>query len=307
MHLDPHDLRRGYLNALGVVCIWTSFVIFSRMSGKSDLTPYDVIALRYLVAAIAIFPLWLRYGCPTLLDWRKLGLTSVGALGFTLFAFNGFARAPANHAAILLQGFLPFSVAIMAFFLTHERPNRQRLVGLACIALGVGSMAHDTIHVNGASASGDLLLVAASLCWALYTVLLRRWKFPPMEATISVTLLAALLYLPVYGVFLPKNILHVPWHISLGYGLFQGILVAIIQMIFYTQAVHYLGASRLSMLAGCVPILASLGAVVVLDEPLSMAICLGLGFCCLGAWLGNRTSAEFRFFKGKPMPCTDHS
>jgi drug/metabolite transporter (DMT)-like permease len=287
-HPSPDDLRRGYVSALGVVTIWTSFVIFSRMSGKSDLTPYDVIALRYAVAGIAILPLWWRYRHAKLFEWRKLALTGVGALGFTLLAFHGFKLAPANHAAILLQGFLPFSVAVMAYFLAHEHPTRQRLMGLVLIALGVGSMAFDTLQLSAETMLGDSFLVGASLCWALYTALLRRWKFPPLEATIAVTLLAAILYLPVYAVALPKHIMQVPWQTSLAFGLFQGILVAIVQMIFYTRAVHYLGASRVAMLASCVPVLASLGAVPILGEPLTLAICLGLFFCCAGAWVGNR-------------------
>ena len=80
----------------------------------------------------------------------------------------------------------------------------------------------------------------------MYTVLLRRWSYKPMDATIAVTLLAAIIYMPVYAAFLPKNIMETSWQECVGYGLFQGVLVAIIQMIFYTNAVHYLGASRLA-------------------------------------------------------------
>ena len=113
---SPEDLRRGYISALIVIIIWTSFVVFSRMSGTSSLTAYDVTALRYGVAGIAILPLWWHHRTP-IFEWRKLVLALIGALGFMMFAMNGFRHAPANHAAILLQGFLPFSVAVMAYFL----------------------------------------------------------------------------------------------------------------------------------------------------------------------------------------------
>ena len=285
--LNPENLRRGYLNALGVVVIWTCFVIFSRMSGISALTAYDVIALRYGVAGIAILPLWWHYRS-RIFEWRKIILTLVGALGFTLFAMNGFRQAPANHAAILLQGFLPFSVAIMAYFLAGETPTRQRMAGLVLIAIGVSSLAVESFGTNGITLLGDGLLVGASLCWAMYTVLLRRWRYKPMDVTIAVTLLAAIIYLPVYAAFLTKNIAQVPWQECLAYGLFQGVLVAIIQMIFYTNAVHHLGASRLAMFASVVPVMASLLAVPILGEPLTAAIAAGLLFACLGAWVGNR-------------------
>jgi drug/metabolite transporter (DMT)-like permease len=190
----------------------------------------------------------------------------------------------------LLQGFLPFSVAVMAYFLAGEKPTRQRIAGLILIAIGVSSLAIESFSANGVTLLGDGLLICASLCWAMYTVLLRRWRYNPMDATIAVTLLATVIYLPVYAAFLPKNLAETPWQECLAYGLFQGSLVAIVQMIFYTRAVHYLGASRLAMLASIVPVMASLLAVPILGEPLTMAITAGLLFACLGAWVGNRSA-----------------
>lgn len=283
------NLRRGYAYAALVMIIWTGFVLVSRMGGKSSLTAYDVIALRYAIAALVVFPLWLHHR-PRLLEWRKLVLMLVGALAFTLLAFNGFRHAPANHAAILLQGFLPFSVALMAYILTGERPTRQRLWGLSLIALGVGSMAVESFRGTGLTPLGDGLLLAASFCWALYTVLLRRWQFPPIDTTIAITLLAAAIYLPIYTALLPKNLAATPWQECLAYGLYQGVVVAVVQMIFYTRAVALLGATRLAMLTSAVPVLAALSAVPVLGEPLTDPIILGLIFVVFGAFLGNRNA-----------------
>lgn len=291
-HTSALDLRSGYLNALGVIVIWSSFIIFSRMSGTSSLTAYDMIGLRYMAALTVIIPLWLHYRT-ALFEWRKLVLALIGAIGFTLFAFNGFRHAPANHAAMLLQGALPFSVAIIAYILSGEKPSRQRLWGLALIAVGIGAMAVGSFHASTSTLLGDGLLAGAGLCWATYTVLLRRWHYKPMDATIAVTLLAAIMYLPFYIAFLPKNLAASPWQELVAYGAFQGILVAIIQMIFYTRAVYYLGPTRFSMLASIVPVLASLGAVPILGEPLTIYIIIGLLFACAGAWVGNRRTLSY--------------
>ncbi|MES2984013.1 MAG: DMT family transporter [Pseudomonadota bacterium] len=292
---SPEDLRRGYLCAAVVVTIWTGFILVSRMGGKSSLTPYDLIALRYGVAAIAILPFWWHHRT-NLLEWRKLALALVGALGFTLFAFNGFRHAPANHAAILLQGFLPFTVSVMAYFILDERPTRRRLAGLGLVALGVSSIALESFGSSGLTVLGDGMLVGASLCWALYTVLLRRWNMPPMDATIAVTLISTVLYLPIYLLLLPKNIAATPLMDCVGFALYQGVIVAVVQMIFYTKSVALLGASRLAMVASIVPVLASLGAVPLLGEPLTLPIAVGLVFTVLGAWVGNSRGAT------RPIP-----
>ena len=296
MTAHSENLRRGYVSALFVVCIWSGFILVSRMAGKSLLTAYDVIALRYAVAAVAIAPFWYRHRT-NLLDWRKLVLTLFGALGFTLFAFNGFRHAPANHAAILLQGALPFTVPVMSYFILGELPTRQRIIGLLFVTVGIGSIAIESFGTGGFTVLGDGLLICASLCWAMYTVLLRRWNMPPMDSTIAVTLIASVLYLPVYLAFLPKNVAETPWQECLFYAIYQGVIVAVIQMIFYTRAVALLGASRLAMLASVVPVVASLGAVPLLGEPLTAAICVGLVFAVIGAWIGNRRA------KGPQPPC----
>ncbi len=287
MSPSPSPCRTGYFYALGVVLVWSGFVLVSRLSGKSTLTPYDVIALRYAVAGIAILPLWRKHRTK-LFEWRKIVLTLFGALGFTLLAFNGFRNAPANHAAILMQGFLPFSVALIAYFIAGEKPTRQRLAGLALIALGVISMAIESFGTSGLTLLGDSLMLGASFCWAIYTVLLRRWNLPPMDATIAVTLLAAILYLPIYAVALPQNFHDTSIEKLIFYAVYQGIIVAVIQMICYTRAVALLGATRLAMITSCVPVLASLLAVPVLGEPLTMPIVIGLVFVVLGAYVGNR-------------------
>ena len=292
---EPERLRKGYLCALGVVLIWTSFILVSRMSGKSSLTPYDVIALRYAVAGITILPLWLRYRT-RLFEWRKIVLSLIGAIAFTVFAFNGFRLAPANHAGILLQGFLPFSVSVIAYFIAGEKPTRQRILGLCLIALGVASMAIDSFAGHSLTLVGDGLLACASLAWALYTVLLKRWDIPPMDSAIAVTLLAAIMYLPVYYFFLPSNLAATPVHEWAFYAFMQGTLIAVVQMIFYTKSVALLGATRLAMVTSIVPLLGSVAAVPLLHEPLSTPICIGLFFVVLGAWVGNRQP------KAPPLP-----
>lgn len=292
---DAHadQLRRGYISAAIVICIWTCFIVVSRKSGKSELTAYDVIALRYMVAGLVVLPLWWHHRT-NMLDWRKVVLTAFGALGFTLLAFNGFRHAPANHAAILLQGFLPFSVSVMAYFISGEKPTRQRLRGLSLIALGVGAMAIDSFSHSNMTALGDGLLIGASLCWAMYTVLLKHWDMKPMDSAIAVTLMAAVFYLPVYFLFLPHNIAAVPIHEWAFYAFCQGVLIAVVQMIFYTRAVSQLGATRLAMVTSCVPVLGALIAVPLLDEPVTLPIIIGLVFVVCGAIIGNRKHAAPR-------------
>jgi hypothetical protein len=213
--VPPASRRRSaYSLALMVVAIWSGFILVSRIGGASAMTAWDLFAIRYVTAAAILIPVWRYRRHPALLDGRMLALTAIGGLAYGLLAFSGFKRSPATHAAILLPGLLPFAIAIAARVLLGERLGAGRWAGLGLIGAGVASLAGEVFSGNAASLSGDLLLVAASACWAVYTVLLRRWAVAPLDATVAVTLQTALLYLPVYALALPRNLASVPWRRS---------------------------------------------------------------------------------------------
>ena len=53
---DNKQLVQGYLAALATLLMWSGFSLFSRMAAKSVLTPYDVYALRLIVASLILLP-----------------------------------------------------------------------------------------------------------------------------------------------------------------------------------------------------------------------------------------------------------
>jgi drug/metabolite transporter (DMT)-like permease len=210
-------------------------------------------------------------------------LSLTGGIAYALFVYAGFTLAPATHGAVLLSGVLPFFTALVAYFLLGERADRHRLAGLALIALGVGCMAFDQLRGSPVSPLGDALLLAGSLCWGVYSVLLRRWQVPPWDATMGVALLSALLYLPLYLLVLPSQLATAPAGEILLQALYQGVLVVIVAMILFTRALAALGPVRLNMFMAMVPGLATLLAVPLLGESLSFWPLLGLACVSIGA------------------------
>lgn len=279
---------RGYLFAALTVGIWCGFVLVSRFGGASALTPYDTVALRFIPAVLLLLPIWCWQRTPAQLFTRQLlTLALVGGLGYSLFVYSGFKHTPAAHAAILLPGILPFNTALFAWLLLGERPQRSRWIGLIVIAFGIALLAADTL-AGGASLLGDGLIVCASLCWALYTVLVRRWQIAPWDATVSCALLTALAYLPIYALLLPKQLSEASWTLLITQSIYQGIIVVIVAMVLYMKAVAALGPSRVGALMALVPACAGILAVPLLNEPLSLHLIAGLILVSLGAFIGSR-------------------
>jgi drug/metabolite transporter (DMT)-like permease len=280
-------LLKGYLYAALIVAIWTGFILVSRVGGISPLTAWDVIAVRYATAAVILLPFWWFRRRVPLVSGRLILLASVGGLGYAVLAFVSFKLVPAAHAVVLLAGLLPFAVALFAWLLLGEVLSANRLVGLAIIASGVACLVMYVFSGKAAVMHGDLLMVGASACWACYTVLLRRWAVSPWDATIGVTLLTALMYLPFYLIALPKHMVSASWSDIATQAVYQGLIATIIQMVLYVRTIELIGPTRLGMLMALVPGLAGIAAVPLLNEPLSPWVLAGLVLACLGAWFGN--------------------
>lgn len=281
--------RTGYLYALLTVAIWAGFVLVSRMAGTSPMSVWDITALRFGTAALVLFPAWLFWRRVPLFTLRMLALALIGGVGYAFCVYAGLHFAPAAHGALLLSGLLPFTMALCVWLVLGESPSRALRRGLLLIALGVGFLAFDTFVLHAGALHGtrvwlgDLLLVSGSLCWALYSALIRRWHVGPWETTIGVALVAALIYLPVYLLFLPHTLDRVSAGAIALQAVYQGIFVVIVAMVLYLQAMQRLGPARVGAFMAVVPAVAGIGASLVLGEPLSGWLVAGLLLSSAGA------------------------
>lgn len=105
-------------------------------------------------------------------------LMALGALGngvYQIFFAEGITRTRAGEAA-LIAGASPALIATFSRLAGIERPNRKVLGGILLSVFGVGLIVLTTaaapVAAPGSSLFGDLLVLAGSICWAVYTVLL---------------------------------------------------------------------------------------------------------------------------------------
>lgn len=281
-------MKTGYLFAAGAVLIWSGFVIVARLGGVSELNTFDITALRLSVSALVFLPLWLFWKRVPLFNWTMLSLALSGGLGYSLVVYLAFKHTTAAHGAVLISGLLPFFVALMAYLILRESLRRALRVALPVIGLGVVCLGVDIFSGSADTLSGDLLLVSASVIWAIYTVLARRSGLDAWSTSIGVAILGALIFLPIYILFLPKAILRVPLAEILLQGIYQGLIVAVVAMLFYMGAMTRIGPARTGACMAMVPAVAGLAAVVILGEPASIWLISGVLITSAGAWLGSR-------------------
>lgn len=283
------DIKKGYLLLLITMLIWGSFTLMSRLGAKQDLTAWDITALRFATAFVVLMPIQLwRRELKFLLDKRVLWLALLGGIGYSCAVYSGFSYAPAAHAAIWLNGFLPLATAISAWIVLKESFGKNTWISLLFMAAGLGGMMAVMQYEGQFYLSiGDAFFVLGAALWGVYTVFLKRWMLPPWQAMSGVAIWTAIVYLPVYALFLPKKLEHASHLIMLEQGIFHGIFVVIIAMLTYIGAVERLGAFKTGSLLALAPFLAALAAVPLLQEPLNLAIgvgLLGMGIGALQPW-----------------------
>lgn len=284
--------RTGLVYAALTILLWAGFVLVSRLGGTGTLSPYDITALRFGTAALVLAPVWLLLHRVPLFTQRMLTLAAIGGVAYALTVYAGFRLAPAAHGALLVSGLLPFGMALCVWWLLGETPGPSLRIGLAAIAAGLLCLAFDVFGRSDLPGvrvlAGDALLVAASLCWACYSVLIRRWGYTPWDTTIGVALLASLIYLPPYFLAFPGALLNADPGEVLLQSFYQGVLVVIVAMVFYMQAMQRLGPARLGAMMALVPAIAGVGVSLLLDEPLTAWLVCGLLLTSAGAWFGVR-------------------
>lgn len=283
--MDRSTLYKGYLFAFGAFMIWTSFVIISRMGGKSTLTPYDIVALRFVVGTIFLLPFCKGVGV-TIWFKNKYWILSIINLCYALLVYSGFQYIPAAQAAILLPGIQPFLVVFILWFFWKQLPSKNHLIGSMVISVGIFCVAIPHFFYKTESANnliGYVLIVLSAVIWALYSILIKRWKIDPWLSTRFFAYSITVIYLPIYLLLLPKGLENTDMATILLQGLFQGLGPTVIGMLFFLKAIAYIGAEKASAFIALAPVSAGLLAIPLLNETITPWIFIGLIAVSVGA------------------------
>ena len=290
---SSRNKAKGFAAAALVVVIWSGFNIVSRFGAKSALTPFDIAAIRFAVSGVLLVPLF--FFRQRSVTWLRLFIFgSIGGIAYSSFVYVGFSLAPAAHAGILVNGGIPFATALISLAFMGYRPGRRAVLSLLIAGLGIAiigmqSFSHDD---SGRQWLGDIFFLCAATSFAVFGLLLRKWRVPPLEATIGVAFVSVLLYLPVYALFLPKALFLVPMPQILLQCFYQGMLAALVAQLLYLFASQTIGPIKASMMLALVPGVSALAAVPLLGETLGLMTVAGVILVTCGAFLGTTNQAQ---------------
>lgn len=270
MSNDPDGAQylRGALYGLAAVSIWSGWIVVARMGLRTNLTPWDIAALRFGVAGVILLPYVMWRGLAVhRLGWIGLAAIVLGGAAPVFLANSGLLFAPAAHAGALFPGVMPLMVAILAALLLREEFTAAKKLGFALILPGVLAIVWGSGSELGSLQNlGHGLFICAGLAWAFYTVAMRKARLDGLHAAAISAVGSMLLYLPLFAFIPSTNLTRAPWGDMALQAFVQGVLTAIVSLLLYGRAVGILGASSGAAFAALCPAMTALMGIPLLGE-----------------------------------------
>ena len=255
-----------------LVCLIWGMNFSVTKSAFDQLAPLPFTAIRFVVSSLL---LWLiiritegpaRLPAGALRQLFILGL--VGNTFYQLAFMLGLARTTATNSALLLST-VPTVVAMMAGALRLERITPRMWWGIGLGTAGVLLViAVRGVGFERATLIGDLLTVLAVLCWAGYTIGLRRVAegVSPLRIT-AITTIAGTPGLVLVGL---PGVLRLDWGaVGLDAWLavaYSSVLSLVVAYLLWNRSVKAIGGARTAIYMCLTPLVAVFGAWLLLGE-----------------------------------------
>lgn len=285
-HSGSRRRNLAVLAMLGSVVIYGSNFAVSRYAVlHQGFSPYDLVALRFIVAGLLLLPIFVRAGVRTCagIGWgRGVLLAIMGGFPMSLLMLSGLALAPAAHGAAIGPGTVTLIGVVGSWLWFGNRLGPMKIAGLGIVLTGLGCIGWTGASLGDASVVlGDLLFLATGLVWGAYPLLVQRWHLDPLTSTAVVAVLS-MAYLPLYGAFLEPRLSDLSWGAIVLHAFNQGVLNIILGLWLWSWAVGIVGAGVTGRFPPLIPVVGTLAAVPLLGEVPGLVQMTGIALIVTG-------------------------
>ncbi|MGF6594106.1 DMT family transporter [Pseudomonas sp. 2835] len=296
----------NYAFPLLAIFIWAGNTVVTKMSAGA-IFPAEIGFYRWLLAGLLFTPFLLR---PVLRNWAAISpnlgkIFILGVLGMAVYqslAYFAAAITSATNMGIILS-LMPLMSLALAIISLGQRLTIGALIGAVVSFVGVlvvvsaGDLAVLVQHgVNG----GDALMLIATLAYAVYSTLLKKWqlRIPPLQLLYLQVLVAIIVLFPLF-VLSPKTGLGAG---NIGLVIYACVLASMIAPLAWMQAVSRLGPSRTTLFFNLLPAVTAVIAAMVLGEQLALYHLVGGVLTLVGVILAERWKTPLRRRVTAPQP-----
>ena len=281
--------------SLATLCwLLSAGVYIAAKAVATEMPPWTLCFWRVFLAGFILLPAihghWTAI--VTTVRQRCWAILVVGGLGFAItqgLMFTGLNYTTAINAGLILA-LMPVITMILARFLLNETLGLPQIAGavLACTGMAVIVVRGDLFALLRLQLNaGELFIVGGAICFAFYTVLLRKAKFDLPRLPLLVLLLeaGAVVALPFYIweiIHDERTAVNVKGLLALAYMVGPG---GALMYYLFNRSVEALGASKAGILLYLQTVFVAILAFFFLGERLLAYHFAGAGFILAGVLL----------------------
>jgi drug/metabolite transporter (DMT)-like permease len=297
-------MARPYVLLILCNLFWGGNVVAGK-AAVGQIDPYALMVLRWAISLLVLLPFAIG---PLRRDWPVVKakwwlFAFYGVVGYA--TFNVLVYIAAHYTSginnAIDQVTINILVMLFNFVLFKTRVRALQLAGVAVTILGVALTAtHGDLRriVELDVNFGDLLVLVASLAYAIYSISL-RWR-PKTDwitflfASFTGAFIASVIFQVTLGGGLGAFFDALPTITPLGWTIvaYTVILPSLISQMFYVRGVELIGANRASLFINLIPLFGAVGSVLLLGEVLqpfhiAAGILIAIGIA-LAEWSARR-------------------
>lgn len=264
------DILKANIAMVAVIIIWGISYVSIKVT-VAEIPPITMALIRFAIASLILGIMIRRVEPQTKLDKSDLPKMFLGGIfGITIyFIFENIGvKLTTATNAVLIVSVVPIITITLDVLFFHGRISLIKLAGVTIALVGsyLAVTANGKVELNSAHFVGNILMIAAMLSWAFFTLINRtlQEKYSGFFLTTYQTIFGTLCFIPL------SLIEYKEWAlfslIAFVNILFQAIFCSCIAYLLYNYALKRLDVALTTIYLNLIPVVGVLSGYLILKE-----------------------------------------
>tara|TARA_B100000959_G_C14851211_1_gene570201 strand:- start:106 stop:1011 length:906 start_codon:yes stop_codon:yes gene_type:complete len=294
---------KAYLMLILATLFWAGNFVIGKFAFLEDIPPYSLTFFRWLAVWLILLPFTYKEilknkndifnSLPLLLF---LSLMTIGL--FVPFVYTALKYTQVINAS-LFNTAIPAAIILFCFIFKFEKTNLFQLSGLLISTFGVLviiTRSDLNVLINLDFNIGDIWMLAAVICWGLYSTFLKKLKLKiSLFSTVQVICTCGLLF--AFPQFLIEYNQDVVVNINKAFLyciIYTAIFPSIVSYSCWTGAIAIIGANRAGIFVSLIPLFSTGMAIFFFDEEFKLYHLVASILIVIGLFLSNKKVNNFK-------------
>ena len=280
----------SYLLLTLATLFWSGNFVISR-GMYEHLPPFSLAFWRWVIALalLCLFALGTCYRQRLLLKQNVRFIIIQGLLGVAAFNTLIYLAIQTTTAinAVLINSCIPVLIVLCSWVMYRELMSPRQYLGVLISLLGVVMIiarGELELLLNLNFNPGDLLVLVASLTWALYSANLKKYpqELHPLAYLSAIVFCGIIILIPFYLLETGRVGGFTVSAASIATILYLALFASVLAFIFWNRAVRTIGANRAGPFIHLMPVFSTIMAVMFLGERIQGFHLKGIGMIFIG-------------------------